>query len=224
VRFWRRRKREAEFDEEVRSHLELAAREWAARGETTEEANHAARREFGNVGLVKEVARDVWERRWLRDIAEDARFGLRMLGKNPGFTIVAILSLALGIGATTAVFSVVYGVLVKPYPYANSDRMVHLRVHDSGGNRRFVNLNGPQLQNLRRASCVESSAAMEGWDLTTTEGDLPENVQAVYLTSNAFSHFGVPTLLGRGAKSVVARSDYGAAIRINHGSSNHNGP
>jgi len=191
----------------VRSHLELAAREWAARGETTEEANHAARREFGNVGLVKEVARDVWERRWLRDIAEDARFGLRMLGKNPGFTIVAILSLALGIGATTAVFSVVYGVLVKPYPYANSDRMVHLRVHGSGGNRRFVNLNGPQLQNLRRASCVESSAAMEGWDLTTTEGDLPENVQAVYLTSNAFSHFGVPTLLGRGLLPSDAPDD-----------------
>jgi predicted permease len=130
-----------------------------------------------------------------------------MLGKNPGFTIVAILSLALGIGTTTAVFSVVYGVLVKPYPYANSDRMVHLRVHDSGGNRRFVNLNGPQLQNLRRASCVESSAAMEAWDLTTTEGDLPENVQAVYLTSNAFSHFGVPTLLGRGLLPSDAPDD-----------------
>jgi predicted permease len=121
-----------------------------------------------------------------------------MLGKNPGFAIVAILSLALGIGATTAVFSVVYGVLVNPYPYANADRMVHLAVHDSSGNRRFVSLNGPQLRQLRLARSVESTAAMEGWDLATSEGDLPENVQAVYLTSNAFSHFGVPTLLGRG--------------------------
>jgi putative ABC transport system permease protein len=198
VNFWRRKKREAELDEEVESHLKMAAQERAARGETMEEANHAARREFGNVELVKEVARDVWGWRWLRDAADDARYGARMLAKNPGFAIVAILSLALGIGATTAVFSVLYGVLVNPYPYANSDRMVHLVFHDNTGDRRWANLNGPQLQQFRQASCVESVAAMDEWDLTTTEGDLPENVQAIYLTSNAFIHFGVPTLLGRG--------------------------
>ncbi len=196
--FWRRKRREAELDEEVRRHLEMAAKERVERGEDKREAERAARREFGNVGLVKEVTRDAWGGRWLRDIADDARYGMRMLLKNPGFAIVAILSLALGIGATTAVFSVVYGVLVNPYPYANSDRMVHLTVRDSGGNRRFVDLNGPQLQQLRQARSVESAAGMEGWNLTTTEGDLPEDVQAVYLTSNAFIHFGVPTLLGRG--------------------------
>jgi predicted permease len=196
--FWRRKRREAELDEELRSHLEMAARERAEQGEGVKDAERAARREFGNVGLVKEVTQDAWGGRWLRDVADDARYGLRMLLKNPGFAIVAILSLALGIGATTAVFSVVYGVLVNPYPYANSDRMVHLTVRDNAGNRRFVNLNGPQLQQLRQARSVESAAAMEGWNLTTTEGDLPEDVQAVYLTSNAFIHFGVPTLLGRG--------------------------
>ena len=196
--FWRRKRREAELDEELRSHLEMAARERAEQGEDVKDAERAARREFGNVGLVKEVTQDAWGGRWLRDVADDARYGLRMLLKNPGFAIVAILSLALGIGATTAVFSVVYGVLVNPYPYANSDRMVHLTVRDNAGNRRFVNLNGPQLQQLRQARSVESAAAMEGWNLTTTEGDLPEDVQAVYLTSNAFIHFGVPTLLGRG--------------------------
>src|SRR5712692_4433154 len=179
---WRRRKQqERELEEEVRRHLEMAAKERVDRGEDKREAERAARRGFGNVGLVKEITRDVWGRRWLRDAADDARYGLRMLGKNPGFAIVAILSLALGIGATTAVFSVVYAVLVNPYPYANSDRMVHLVVHDTNGNRRYVNLNGPQLQQLRQATSVESSAAMDGWDLTTTEGDLPENVQGVYL-------------------------------------------
>jgi len=197
-RLFGRWKREKELEEEVRSHLEMAARERVESGKDKREAEQAARREFGNVGLVKEVTRDVWGWRWLRDAAEDARYGLRMLAKNPGFAIVAILSLALGIGATTAMFSVVYGVLVNPYPYANSDRMVHLVVHDANGNRRYVDLNGPQLQQLRQAASVESSAAMEGWDLTTTESDLPENVQAVYLTSNAFVHFGVPALLGRG--------------------------
>src|ERR1700676_2915431 len=198
VSLWRRKKREAEIDAEVQSHLQMAAQEHVERGHASNDAERAARREFGNVGLVKEFARDVWGWRWLRDVADDARYGMRMLLKNPGFAIVAILSLALGIGATTAVFSVVYGVLVTPYPYANSDRMVHLLVRDNGGNRRYVNLNGPQLQQLRQAASVESSAAMDGWELTTTEGDLPENVHAVYLTSNTFIHFGVPALLGRG--------------------------
>ena len=196
--WWRRKQQERELDAEVRTHLEMAAKERVDRGEDKREAERAARREFGNVGLVKEVTQDVWGWRWLRDVAADARYGLRILLKNPGFTVVAILSLALGIGATTAVFSVVYGVLVNPYPYANSDRMVHLAVHDSTGNRRFVNLNGPQLQQLRQARSVESAAAMDGWNLTTTEGDLPEDVQAVYFTSNAFNFFGVPMLLGRG--------------------------
>src|SRR6267142_3701295 len=196
--WWRRKQQERELEEEVRSHLEMAAKDRAERGEGKGEAERAARREFGNVGLVKEVTQDVWGWRWLRDVAADAHYGLRILLKNPGFTIVAVLSLALGIGATTAMFSVVYGVLVNPYPYANSDRMVHLVAHDATGNRRYINLTGPQLQQLRQASCIESSAAMEGLDLTTTEGDLPENVLTVYLTSNTFIHFGVPPLMGRG--------------------------
>src|SRR5467141_1303534 len=196
--WWRRKQLDRELEEEVRSHLEMAAKERVEQGEDKRQAERAARCEFGNVGLVKEVTRNVWGRRWLGDIAADARYGLRILLKNPGFTVVAILSLALGIGATTAVFSVVYGVLVNPYPYANSDRMVHLAVHDSTGNRRFVNLNGLQLQQLRQARSVESAAAMDGWNLTTTEGDLPEDVQAIYFTSNAFNFFGVPMLLGRG--------------------------
>jgi predicted permease len=196
--WWLWRKRERELEKEIQHHLQMSATERKERGATFREAQAAARREFGNVGLVREVTRDTWGWRWLEDLYDDARFGMRMLLKNPGFTIVAILSLALGIGATTAVFSVIYGVLVNPYPYANADRMVHLTVQESKGNPLFINLNGPQLQQLRQANCVESAAAMDGWDLTTTEGDLPESVQAVYLTSNAFIHFGVPTLLGRG--------------------------
>src|SRR6202158_3011479 len=166
--FWRRKRREADLDEELRTHLEMAARERAEQGEDVKDAERAARREFGNVGLVKEVTRDVWGWIWFRDIADDARYGMRMLLKNPGFAIVAILSLALGIGATTAMFSVVYGVLVNPYPYANSDRMVLCVARDAIGTRRYVEVNGPQLQQLRQAASINSSAAMGGRDLSST--------------------------------------------------------
>ena len=134
----------------------------------------------------------------MQAVLQDLRFAWRQLRTSPGFAAVAILSLAFGIGATCAVFSVVYAVLVNPYPYANSDRMVHLVVKDKSDNQRWISLTGSQLQQLRKANSVESVAAMDEWNLTTTGGDLPEDVTAVYFTGNAFNHFGVPTLLGRG--------------------------
>jgi hypothetical protein len=123
---------------------------------------------------------------------------MRQLRHSPGFTATAILSLALGIGATTAVFSVTYAVLLDPYPYANSDRMVHLVVKTKSGRDVWLGFTGPQFQKLRETQAVESVVAEDSWNLTTTGGDLPEDVNAVYLTGNGFIHFGVPTLLGRG--------------------------
>ena len=134
----------------------------------------------------------------METFAQDLRYGFRQLHKSPGFTATAILSLALGIGATTAVFSAVYAVLLDPYPYANSDRMVHLMAKNKAGEDRWFGLTGPQYQQYRKAQAVESAVAEDGWNLTTTGGDLPEDVNAVYFTGNGFNHFGVPALLGRG--------------------------
>jgi len=105
-----KRKREKELEEEVRNHLKLSAQARVEHGAEAREAECAARQEFGNVELVKEVTRDVWGWTWLRDVAEDARYGLRVLLKNPAFAIVAILSLALNIA------------VVAPMPSA-SERM-----------------------------------------------------------------------------------------------------
>lgn len=131
-------------------------------------------------------------------LLQDLRYSLRQLRQSPAFTWTAVLSLALGIGATTAVFSVVYAVLMHPYPYKDADRMVHLVLDKKTGGEWWPGLTGPEIQQLRQAKSVESVAAEDDWNLTTTGGDVPEDLNGAYLTSNAFDHFGVPALLGRG--------------------------
>src|SRR5215472_2193196 len=134
----------------------------------------------------------------MQSVLQDLRYSWRELAKRPGFAVTAIVSLALGIGATTAVFSVIYGLLANPYPYKDADRMAHLTVIDETGNRRWIALTGPQIRVFRQQKCFESVAASWGtWNLTTTDEDLPEDVPSTQFTSNAGIHFGVPALLGR---------------------------
>jgi predicted permease len=131
-------------------------------------------------------------------ILQDLRYCFRQLIKAPGFTLTAIISLTLGIGATTAVFSVVYAVLMNPYPYANADRMVHMRLYDSAGHENGFGLTGSQWQEIRKSPVVEDAFSTEGWSLTVTGHDLPEDVEADYFTSNGFNFMGVRPALGRG--------------------------
>jgi putative ABC transport system permease protein len=132
------------------------------------------------------------------DMLQDLRFSFRELRKKPDFAITAVISLTLGIGATTAVFSVIYGLLANPFPYQGADRMINLNVLNENGDNRWVGLSGPQLKLLQQVRCIESVAASWGtWNLTTTDEDLPQDVPSVQLTANAGSYFGVPALLGR---------------------------
>lgn len=133
----------------------------------------------------------------MRTMLQDVRYGTRQLVKMPGFTLTAVLSLALGIGATTAVFSVVYAILMDPYPYANPDRMIHMRMVTPTGDLRGFGVTGTQWQELRKSPVVEDSFLEDDWNLTVTGGDLPEDVQGTYLSSNAFNFLGVPAFLGR---------------------------
>jgi len=134
----------------------------------------------------------------MQTLLQDFRFSLRQLYKSPGFSLTAIISLALGIGATTAVFSVIYAILMNPYPYAAPDRMVHMSLTDPANQRTGFGLTGPQWRQIQKSPVVEDAFISDDWSLTVTGHDLPEDVQGVYMTSNAFTFFGVPPLLGRG--------------------------
>ncbi|MGA9585897.1 MAG: ABC transporter permease, partial [Terracidiphilus sp.] len=129
---------------------------------------------------------------------QDIRFGIRQLVKMPGFSLTAIVSLALGIGATTAVFSVVYAILLDPYQYKAPDRMIHMRLTMPSGDLSGFGVSGTQWQELRKSPVVEDTFLEDDWNPSITGGDLPEDVQGVYLSSNGFNFLGVPAVLGRG--------------------------
>ena len=133
----------------------------------------------------------------MHTLVSDLRYAVRELKRRPGFTLTAVLSLALGVGATSAVFSVIYAVLINPFPYAGADRIVELGVKDKTGRYRSPALNGAQLEQLRQVKSIESVVAEDGWNLTTTDGDLPEDVESSYVSPNAPDHWGMPALLGR---------------------------
>ena len=114
-------------------------------------------------------------------LLQDLRYSARQLIKSPGFTLTAVISLALGIGAATAVFSVIYAALVSPYPYPAADRIVRLTTFSIAGSGDPVFLNGAQIQTLRQSPVVESVLAMDSHALMLTGQDLPENVNTVSL-------------------------------------------
>jgi len=134
----------------------------------------------------------------MQSLWTDLWFAARELRKRPGFTLTAVLSLALGIGATSAVFSVIYAVLIDPFPYPGADRIVELRLVDkSGSDRHGVGLSGRQAELVRQAKSIEDVTLLDWWNLTTTDGDLPEDVKTNYISPNTPNHFGVRALMGR---------------------------
>jgi predicted permease len=216
--FWRRQKRDSELEEELQSHLQMAARDRTDRGEQPEQARSAARRELGNVGLIKEVTKEMWGGRWLNDLARDVRHGVRTLRKSPGFTAVAVLSLALGIGATTAMFSLIYAVLLHPFPYASADRIVNPVIIDEqhADEPRWFPLSKAVFDDLRMAAPVDSSLGFNNAHMEITGGALPEDISGIYLTENAGSFFGVRPVLGRNIEPYDAENGGHSVVVLNY--------
>lgn len=194
--FWKRERREAELAEEVRSHLEMAARDREERGDDRKKAQQAARREFGNVELVKETARDVWGWASFDRLLQDLRFGMRMILKSPGFTAVAVLTLALGIGANTALFSIVNGVLLNPLPYPNPNELVTL--DESKPNFDEGSISYPNFRDWQRNNQTFTMMGIaRGSSFSLTGLGEPEQVQAEFVSSDLLPLLSVKPLRGR---------------------------
>jgi predicted permease len=192
--FWK--KRNDEVGEELQAHFRLAVEERIARGEGREQAEAAARREFGNTLLVEEVTRDMHRGAWWERLRQDVHYGTRLLRKSPGFTIVAILTLALGIGANTALFSVVNGVILNPLPFPEPDQLVAFaqsKPNFSRGSVPFVTFKDWRDTNQAFSAMAISRDATFG----LTGSGKAEQINGRYVTSDLFSMMGVAALRGR---------------------------
>ncbi|MGB7726951.1 MAG: ABC transporter permease, partial [Candidatus Acidiferrum sp.] len=192
----RRKRMLQDLDQEIREHIEIATRENIDRGMSPEQARYAALRKFGNVTIAKEDTREVWSLLWLEQLLQDVRFGLRVLAKSPGFTAVAILTLALGIGATTAIFSVVYGVLLRPLPYRNPEQIVRLwEQNESGGRMNFADANFADVR--AQDHSLSGLAVYHNGIATVTGHGEPTRTAMASVSRDFFSVMGVQPVLGR---------------------------
>lgn len=200
---------EQDLEREMRLHLEMEAEENIRRGMSPAEAHRAAERSFGGVDRYKEECRDVRRNRPLETLWQDVRFGARVLRRNPGFTFVAVLTLALGIGANTAIFSVIYGALLRPLPYQNGERLIVLRQQAPLVGIENLGFSVPEITDYRsQMQALDELVEYHSMSFTLFGRAEPERIQTGVVSANFFDVLGVQPLLGRAF--VAADEQHGA--------------
>src|SRR5215475_4353163 len=193
----RKSEMERELDDELRLHIEQQTEQNIRLGMNPEEARHKAHKAFGGVEQAKEQSRDARGVRWIEDLWQDLRYGVRMLAKNPGFTLVAVVTLALGIGANTAIFSVVDAVVFRPLPYDEPARLVqvwpvNLRLSSEGG------VPYPNFADWRDQNHIfEQIAAYGEKFFTVIGGDEPQRIIGAGVSPSLFPLLRVKPAFGR---------------------------
>ena len=205
---------EQELSDELHFHLERLIQEDVARGVAPEEARSTALREMGGVEQIKAECREVRQVNYVENFIQDLRYGVRMLGRNPTFTAVAVLTLALGIGANTAIFTVVNTVLLRPLPYPDSGRIVNFVRQDGTTDSLpmffYWQQNNPCFDDLAAYSSFAGSVNLLG-------GDRPEPVPALKVSLNYFRLFGANLILGRTFRAEEDRPGGQEAVVMSYG-------
>ena len=198
--FFSRWHREQDLDEELQTHIRMAIEERVAQGQSHAEAKRAVRLEFGDVTRVKEATRTMWGGVWLDRLLQDLRFGARSLVRDRGFALVAILTLALGVGVTTAMFTVVNGVLFRPLPFFEPDRLVAVGIETQGDATGDPNVLHEHFLELSRQSSPFAGLTtyMIYPPVTLTDAGEAARRSAAYVTAGFFDVLGVRPALGRG--------------------------
>jgi putative ABC transport system permease protein len=198
---FRRRQVEQDLDEELRYHLDRKIEECVAKGMTPEEARYAALRAMDGLEQRKEECRDSRRVNGIANLLQDIRYGLRILGKSPAFTAVAVLTLALGIGANTAIFSVVNAVLLEPLPYPDAGRIVQIMLFSpawaAGKNANTASVPEFIVVREQQEAFQEIAAYDSARGVNLTGADPPEQLRAIHVSADYFRLFGAPIAVGR---------------------------
>jgi predicted permease len=208
----------SDVEEEFRSTLDAYQEDLVRQGLSEEQARRKARIDLGQPAAQNETYRDAIGLRLFDELRGDIRYGLRALRRNPGFAAVAVLSLALGIGATTAMFSLIYAVLLHPFPYAGADRIVNPVIIDEQhpDEPRWFPLSKAVFDDLRLAAPVDSPLGFNNAHMEITGDALPEDISGIYLTENAGTFFGVRPLLGRNIEPYDAENGGHSVVVLNY--------
>ncbi|HWC18825.1 MAG TPA: ABC transporter permease, partial [Terriglobales bacterium] len=208
--FWR--KRDDDLSAELRSHFQMAVQDRVDRGQTKAEAEAAVRREFGNELMVREATRNQWSWTWLEHFVQDLGYGSRLLARTPVFTAVVILTLALGIGANSAMFSIVYGILLRPLPYPDADRIAMVFLHFSPQNAEYGTMSLADYFDWRaRNQSFEDPSIFTFGRFNLAGSPNPEQVSGASVSSGFFSTLKLTPLGGR---FFVAGEDSPSSARL----------
>src|SRR5215472_12893457 len=213
-----RKRAEDDLDDEIRAHLAIGERQRTEAGQSPDSARTGARKDLGNELLIKEATRGVWTWRWLEDLARDLGYGARVLRKNPGFAAVAILTLALGIGCNTAMFSVINAVLLRPLPFREPDRLIYMLESQPAAGYP-VNVLNPQdyLDWKAQNHSLEDAALWDGTQNYNASGaGSPETVRVTHTEANFFSVLGVQPLHGRAFASGEDTSGNNSVVMLSY--------
>jgi putative ABC transport system permease protein len=207
---------EVDLDQEIHSHLELLIAENIRAGMPPEEARRAARIELGGIEQVKEQVRDGRLGNWLQSALSDCRYGLRQLRKNPGATTVMVFTLALGIGASTAIFSVVYGVLLRPLPYSDANRiMAVFEVNTKGGWSHLADPNFDDFRDQNRS--FQAIAKYNAYVVSVSGASQPTRTTVAHVSPDFLKVFGIQPIVGRDFTARDAKKGAGPTALVSYG-------